>query len=592
MLTFTPDPGQCANPATLNVQVDPAPVPALDPQGPYCELDGPSPLPTTQDGVSGSWSGPGVSDNNFNPSVAGVGSSSLTFTPNPGECAIMATLNVQVDPAVTPALDPQGPFCEIGPASPLLTVQGGVSGNWSGPGVNNNTFTPSAAGVGASNLTFTPNPGQCANPASLNVEVQAAITPMLTPQGPFCATDPPVVLPTEQSGVSGSWSGPGVDSGVFDPAAAPPGSNLLSFTPNPGECANPATLNVEVTPEVTPAPAPIGPLCSEDSPVVLPGSVSGIDGFWSGTGVIGSAFDPNSALIGPNSLTFTPLPGECATEAFLDITVNPQPLLDPLADQEACDSVLLPGITGANLSGTAAYYTGSNGSGTAFDPGDYVSSSGQYYAYDENGNCFDEQAVEFTVNDSPMLSCGEDTPASSSTANDGVAFINITGGTAPYTVEIDGPEADGVLTTSDTDNLLGGAGQGAYNITVTDDNGCTATCSFTITAPDCNLNLDFTVQDASCPNAVDGSVDLTASNGQAPLHLSVEQRRYCQQYQRTRTGDLFCDRHGRRKLPGGRLRGGRQHQPLANGRYHHTGRHHLRKRLPGLRVELYGCRPL
>jgi gliding motility-associated-like protein len=428
----------------------------------------------------------------------------------------MATLNVQVVAAGIVILAPQGPFCETDPATTLPTVQNGITGNWSGSGVSANVFTPAAAGVGGAFLTFTPDPGQCANPANLTVQVTSAITPTLIPQGPFCETDPAVPLLPVQSGISGTWSGSGVVGGIFDPSSALPGSNTVTFTPDPGQCANPNTLNITVELAVPPTPPALGPFCSEQAPTPLPTNVSGIDGMWSGSGVVAGVFDPASAFLGPNTITFTPLFGECALPVTTDVFVEPQPSIDPLVDQQACGNFVLPPITGSNLTGGEAYYTGSFGSGTVFSPGETVTAGGTYFIYDEVAGCFDEQSFELTLNDPPMLSCGEDTPASSSTANDGFAFINITGGTAPYTVEIDGPVFNDVLTTSNNNNTLGGVGQGAYNITVTDANGCVATCTFTITAPDCNLDFNFDVQDASCPNAADGSVDLTVSNGQTP----------------------------------------------------------------------------
>jgi len=50
------------------------------------------------------------------------------------------------------------------------------------------------------------------------------------PAGPFCQTDAPFQLVQEQPG--GTWSGPGVDpvTGVFDPAAAGPGTHTIVYT--------------------------------------------------------------------------------------------------------------------------------------------------------------------------------------------------------------------------------------------------------------------------------------------------------------------------------------------------------------------------
>ncbi|MCB0588013.1 MAG: hypothetical protein KDD06_22165, partial [Phaeodactylibacter sp.] len=227
--------------------------PTLAPIGPFCETDGTVVLGSNQGGIDGSWSGPGVSGSTFTPSVAGAGTWTLTFTANPGECAGSATTDVTVNPAITPALTPIGPFCQADAGVPLSTSQSGIIGNWSGPGVSGNVFNPAAAGTGSVSLTFTPTPGQCAAPNSLNVQVNATTTPALTPIGPFCQTDAAVPLSNSQSGIAGTWSGPGVVGGnMFNPASSGTGSISITFTPSPGQCANANTLSVQVNPAVTP----------------------------------------------------------------------------------------------------------------------------------------------------------------------------------------------------------------------------------------------------------------------------------------------------------------------------------------------------
>ncbi|WP_318345903.1 hypothetical protein, partial [Flagellimonas baculiformis] len=94
---------------------------------------------------------------------------------------------------------------------------------------------------------------------------------------------------------------------------------------------------------------------------------------------------------------------------FVDVTqtiyVYISPDIDDILDQEVCDSYILPAITGSNLTGNEAYYSGSGGTGTQFAPGDNISLSGTYYIYDETGttpNCFDEETFTVTVNVSPV----------------------------------------------------------------------------------------------------------------------------------------------------------------------------------------------
>ena len=70
---------------------------ALAPIGPFCVSAAPTSLNTTQSGITGNWSGPGVSGNAFNPATAGAGTHTLTFTPDAGQCATENTLTVVVN---------------------------------------------------------------------------------------------------------------------------------------------------------------------------------------------------------------------------------------------------------------------------------------------------------------------------------------------------------------------------------------------------------------------------------------------------------------------------------------------------------------
>ena len=63
--------------------------------------------------------------------------------------------------------------------------------------------------------------------------------------------------------------------------------------------------------------------------------------------------------------------------------------LDPVPDLQACMNFTLPPITGTNLSGQEAYYTGPNGTGIEYQVGDIISASGDLFVYSP-GFCGDE----------------------------------------------------------------------------------------------------------------------------------------------------------------------------------------------------------
>ncbi len=105
-----------------------------------------------------------------------------------------------------------------------------------------------------------------------------------------------------------------------------------------------------------------------------------------------------------------------------------------------------------------------------------------------------------------MLISAQDATASNC---DGEITSIVLGGTAPYNCLWDGPNQ---FISADC-NLLTDLCPGAYDITVTDANNCTATASTFVPAP---LSVTFEKKDA-CFNSCNGSITLTPVGGIPPL---------------------------------------------------------------------------
>ncbi len=432
-LTFTPSAGQCAGANTTSVNVtDTAPT-GLTPIGPFCSTAASTALNTTQSGIPGTWSGPGVAGNNFNPAIAGAGAHTLTFTPNAGQCASTNTLPVTVNAPTTPALTAIGPFCATAAPTALNTTQSGVPGAWSGPGVSANSFNPVTAGAGAHTLTFTPNAGQCANANTLSVTVTAPTVPALTPIGPFCTTAAPTALNTTQSGIPGTWSGPGVSANAFNPATAGAGAHTLTFTPNAGQCAAPNTLSVTVTASTTPVLTPIGPFCANDAPAALNTTQSGIPGTWSGPGVSGNNFNPATAGAGNHTLTFTPNAGQCANANNMQVTVNTVPVANP-ATLRFCVFSIFPPLADYDLPGTenvinggtglqVNWYTDAAGTNPINDITDFSSVPANVFATVFNGQC-ESNTVPVAVQ-IEFAPAAQDASAQACDSGNGTAVFNL-----------------------------------------------------------------------------------------------------------------------------------------------------------------------
>jgi gliding motility-associated-like protein len=78
-----------------------------------------------------------------------------------------------------------------------------------------------------------------------------------------------------------------------------------TFTPTDGQCGVVVTMDIEISDEITPTFAEIGPLCQNSTAPVLPTtSLEGITGTWNPANI-------NTAIVGVTTYTFTPEAGGC-----------------------------------------------------------------------------------------------------------------------------------------------------------------------------------------------------------------------------------------------------------------------------------------
>jgi len=290
--TFTPNAGQCAANAVLNVTITARTIPNFAPISAICSGDtAPILAATSPNGIIGTWSPATI--NNTAPGT-------YTFTPNAGQCATNAVLNVAINPRITPDFDTTKIICN-GSVAPILatTSPNGISGTWSPATVSN-----TADGV----YTFTPASGQCATNAVLRVTVTNSITPDFPTTLSVCNGDTaPVLGMTSPNGITGTWSPATINNTT-------PGT--YTFTPNAGQCAVNAILNVTITPRVVPNFPTVLAVCNGDTaPVLATTSPNGISGTWA------PAIINNTT---PGTYTFTPIAGQCATNAILNVTITPR----------------------------------------------------------------------------------------------------------------------------------------------------------------------------------------------------------------------------------------------------------------------------
>ena len=287
--TFTPDLGQCSNTQTMEITIDPLVTPTFTQQGPYCEGDAiPNLNTTSNEGITGSWS----------PAIDNTQTVTYTFAPDVGQCSNTQTMEIAIDPLVTPTFSQQGPYCEGDVISNLSTSSNeGVTGSWS-PAIDNTQTTT---------YTFTPDVGQCSNTQTMEITVDPLLTPSFTQQGPYCEGDAvPNISTTSNEGIIGSWS-PAIDNSQ---------TTTYTFTPDLGQCSNTQTMEITIDPLVTPSFDQVGPYCEGSNPPALTtNSLEGIDGVWGPPGI-------NTTIIGPSTFAFVPNTGQCATNQTMEIIIT------------------------------------------------------------------------------------------------------------------------------------------------------------------------------------------------------------------------------------------------------------------------------
>ena len=316
--------------------------------------------------VGGTYSGTGVSGGNFNPSTAGVGSHTITYSfTNGSGCTSTATENIAVNASPTVSLSSFSSVC-VNQAAFALTGGSPTGGSYSGTGVSTGQFDPSVAGIGTHSITYTVTNGSgCTDSASQNIVVSAAPTASLSPFSAVCTNNGSFTL-TGGSPAGGAYSGVGVSGGSFDPSAAGAGTFAIKYLVSSGSCSDSATQNITVNASPSVALTAFSSVCVTNAPFSLTGgSPSG--GTYTGPGVSGGTFTPVTAGIGNHTITYTFTNGSGCTDSatqILSVLSGSSPVAitapDSMCTNEAAIALsAIPG--GGSFSGTGV-------SGNSFNP--------------------------------------------------------------------------------------------------------------------------------------------------------------------------------------------------------------------------------
>ncbi|MCW5922183.1 MAG: HYR domain-containing protein [Saprospiraceae bacterium] len=424
--------------------------------------------------AGGLYSGAGTSGNQFSPSTAGVGTHTITYTYTDGNgCVDVCQFDITVNPQ--PAITCPADLTVCINGTPIdLTALAGVSpagGTFSGAGVTANTFNPAAAGgVGNKIITYVVTDGNgCTNACTFTITVAALPTVTCPANQSVCVDELPLDLTTLGAlPAGGTFSGTGVSGDEYSAGAGTTNTVTYTFTDGNG-CTNSCNFNITVNAlPVMDCPDP-QEVCVEELPLDLTtlGALPA-GGTFSGTGVTGNSYSAGAGTTNTVTYTFTDGNG-CTNSCDFDITVNELPVVTCPDDVTVCSNASPLNLTGGTPGG--GVFTGTGVTGNQFDPsvgaGDYTIT---YTASDANG-CSNTCTFVITVVAPIPPTCPDDEEVCE---ND--APFTLTDGT-PGGGSFSGPGVTG----NQFNPAAASLGANVITYTATDANGCSVSCTFTIT---------------------------------------------------------------------------------------------------------------
>ncbi|MEM7659641.1 MAG: T9SS type A sorting domain-containing protein [Bacteroidota bacterium] len=402
--------------------------------------------------------------------VAGVGTFPIVYTFSDGNgCSGTVTESITVHPAPSVALIGLADACEDVASIPL---SGGspAGGTYSGMGVSGGQFMPASVGPGTYTITYDFSDGNgCSNSATSTITVNALPTVTHSALSDVCENAGLVSL-SGGSPAGGTYSGPGISGGDFDPAVVGPGTYQIDYTFTDGNsCSDFETVAITVlaAPNAT-LTAAADTVCLDASMITLTGMPMG--GTFSGPGVTGNMFDPDAAGAGtaPISYVFTDGSG-CSDTAETIVVVSGLPTVSLSAASNAiCENEAPITLTASPAGGTLS---GPGVNGGSFDPA--LAGVGVFelvYEYTDNTSCSNSDTFSIEVFAAPTASFAPD--ADSVCIND--APISLNG--APT----EGIFSGGGVSGDQFDPMMAGIGTQSITYLFTDANGCSDSSSLNV----------------------------------------------------------------------------------------------------------------
>src|SRR5690554_2304309 len=421
----------------------------------------------------GLFSGPGISGNTFDPSVAGNGSHTITYQLTVGGCTSTSTQNVDVSPGGADASFTilASEYCKSdGVINLSPTIPGGT---FTGPGVSGmifNTNNVPTANLGSPiTIEYTVTSGGCTGTSQQTTIVYDEVTPSFTNPGPVCSGENFNLPTTSNNGVNGTWS----------PAINNTATTTYTFTPAPGECAVSTTMTVVVNPlpSVT-AYALNNVICQGESTTL---NAYGADSYtWSPSTGLDATTGASVNATPPNTITYTVTGTDgngCQNTESVLVTVTEPTIPSFTNPGPVCSgqNFILPTISANGVNGT-------------WSPTINNTETTTYIFTPDPSECASQTTLTVVVNDLPTISTSPD-----ATICIGETTTLTASGASTYTWS----PSTGLDATSGASVNASPTSTTTYTVTGTDANGCQNTESVVVHVTD-PITPTFTNQGPIC----------------------------------------------------------------------------------------------
>lgn len=321
----------CSDSDETVITVVPIPDATILSEGIVCSTDPPFTLLARETG--GTWSGPGVTGNVFNPSVPGSGNHIITYsiTDENGCTDFDETIITVATPDAT--ITPVDTLCNDDP--PVTLTAHDLGGVWTGPGVVGNTFNPLIAGIGNHLIRYSITNADCRDTDSTVITVMPIPDVQIAHPGTLFINSSTLGLNASPRG--GVWSGTGMTGNVFNVDEAGPGIHVITYETLPDRwgCMGKDTIHIRVM--LPPIPvAGFKPDTSGCSPLTVQfvnTSSFGENYIWDfGDGMFSDEKNPVHTYYVPGSyivkLTVNNMTGKSIHNVIIEVFQNPTALFD------------------------------------------------------------------------------------------------------------------------------------------------------------------------------------------------------------------------------------------------------------------------